>query len=177
MLRWYGATPESDSYADSSRCLFVPAGPRLGRLGRQPRLTKREASIKVGRMVDDDGEHPRERYFELKLLRLLPHAGSAHEFAAWSRVLRYWSEWCESQAVARVLLNDEERGSWADAGRLLGKSKQAVHKRWSPALRPNPLRALTAGLMRERPPWADWAGNHPVWSNDDDPGQSPAVNP
>jgi len=103
--------------------------------------------------VPDDGETPRERYFELKLLPLLPRGGSPREFAAWSRVLRYYAEWCETQTVLRVLFDDDAPGSWQEAAQLLGRSKQAVHKRWSPSLKTLGLRALAHGLMRSDPPW------------------------
>ena len=104
--------------------------------------------------MDDDGESPRERYFELKLLALLPTGGSAREFAAWSRVLRHYAEWCESQAVLRVFYNDDEkRGTWSEAAGLLHKSRQAVHKRWAPVLKQKGLRAVTQGLIDIRGAW------------------------
>ena len=101
----------------------------------------------------DEGEHPRERYFELKLLPLLPAGRSPKEYAAWSRVLRYYADWCEVEALLRVILDDEARGTWDEAGEILGKSRQALHKRWKPRLQGLGIRAHARAVIGSDPAW------------------------
>jgi hypothetical protein len=106
--------------------------------------------------LDEEGETPRERYFEQKLVQCFMGADSIRDFAAWSRVLGYWADWCEEQVVLRVLFDDARQGTWSDAAELLNKSKQAVHQRWAPRLKGKGLRALY-GLMPD-PPWRPTLG-------------------